>query len=107
QLFETPKKFGVTIGLIIICGVQNFGFYGVMTWVPTALANDVGFSFNDTTVWTVVTTIGMIIGIVVFGILADKLGRKPSFIIFQISSAIGIWIYFQFKIGRASCRERV
>ncbi|MFD2211632.1 MFS transporter [Virgibacillus halophilus] len=98
QLFDSPRKLGITIGLIIICGVQNFGFYGVMTWVPTALAQDVGFSFKGTTLWTVVTTIGMVLGILIFGILADKFGRKPSFIIFQICSAVGIWIYFQFTI---------
>lgn len=97
-LFDSPKKIGITIGLIIITGVQNFGFYGVMTWVPTALANDVGFSFSDTTIWTVVTTIGMVLGILIFGILADKWGRKPSFIVFQLTAAISIWIYFQFTM---------
>lgn len=96
QLFNSPKKLGITIGLIIICGVQNFGFYGVMTWVPSALANEVNFSFGDTTVWSVVTTVGMVLGIIVFGILADKFGRKPAFIIFQILCALGIWVYFQF-----------
>ncbi|GGB32023.1 MFS transporter [Virgibacillus dakarensis] len=98
QIFDSPKKVSITIGLIIICGVQNFGFYGVMTWVPTALAQEVGFSFSGTTIWTVVTTIGMVLGILVFGVLADKLGRKPSFILFQVCSALGIWIYFQFSV---------
>src|SRR5699024_2099190 len=44
EIFSSPKQTGVAIGLITMCGVQNFGFYGVMTWVPTALANELGFS---------------------------------------------------------------
>ena len=96
EIFSSPKQTGVTIGLITICGVQNFGFYGVMTWVPTALANELGFSFSNTTIWTIVTTVGMVIGILVFGLSADKIGRKPSFIIFQIGCAVVIWLYFQF-----------
>ncbi|TCP27799.1 benzoate transport [Scopulibacillus darangshiensis] len=95
QLFDSPKKTGITIGLIIATGVQNFGFYGIMTWLPTMLAKDLGYSFNQTTLWTVATTIGMILGIVIFGYIADKWGRKPSFITFQILAAIIVWVFFQ------------
>ncbi|MGG3574565.1 MFS transporter [Bacillus gobiensis] len=95
HLFSSPKTTGTTIGLIIATSVQNFGFYGIMTWMPTMLANELGYTFNKTTVWTVVTIVGMIIGIIIFGILADKIGRKPSYLIFLFSAAIIIWIYFQ------------
>lgn len=95
QLFDSPKRVGITLGLILITGVQNFGFYAIMTWSPTMLADQFNFSFSDTTSWTVVTTIGMILGIIVFGYLSDKWGRKPSYIIFQLASAIIVWIFFQ------------
>lgn len=95
HLFSSPKTTGTTIGLVIATSVQNFGFYGIMTWMPTMLANELGYTFNKTTVWTVVTIVGMIIGIIVFGFLADKIGRKPSYLIFLLSAAVIIWIYFQ------------
>ena len=41
----------------------------------------------------VVTVIGMIIGIYVFGYFADTVGRKPASITFYICSAAAIWIY--------------
>lgn len=94
-LFNSPKKTGTTIGLIIATGVQNFGFYGIMTWLPTMLASELGFSFNKSGYWTMITTVGMIVGIVVFGYLADRWGRKPSYLTFQISAAIMVWIFFQ------------
>ena len=95
QLFATSRARKATIGLIIASSVQNFGFYGIMTWMPTMLSTELGYSFNKTTVWTIVTTAGMIIGIIVFGYLADKIGRRPSYLIFLIASAIIVWIYFQ------------
>ncbi len=94
-LFNSARKTKVTIGLIIATSVQNFGFYGIMTWMPTMLAVEMGYDFTSTTVWTVVTIIGMLLGIVVFGVLADKLGRKPSYLIYLFAAAIIIWIYFQ------------
>jgi hypothetical protein len=27
-----------TIGMVILCSVQNFGYYGVMIWLPSYLA---------------------------------------------------------------------
>jgi len=95
QLFSSGKTTKVTIGLIIATSVQNFGFYGIMTWMPTMLSSQLGLDFNKTTLWTVVTIIGMIIGIIVFGYLADKIGRRPSYLIFLVASAIIVWIYFQ------------
>jgi MFS family permease len=95
QLFNSSKTTKITIGLIIATSVQNFGFYGIMTWMPTMLATELGVTFNKTTLWTVVTIAGMVIGIIVFGYLADKIGRRPSYLIFLFAASIIVWIYFQ------------
>ena len=95
HLFATPKKTGTTIGLVIITSVQNFGFYGIMTWLPTMLAKQLHFSFNKSLTWTFVTILGMLAGILLFGVLADKIGRKAAFIIFQLASAVMVWVFFQ------------
>jgi benzoate transport len=94
-LFNSPRRITTTIGLIIASTVQNCGYYGIMTWLPTMLAKELGFSFNKSGLWTISTIIGMIIGIMVFGYLVDKLGRKPSYIMFQLLSAVVIWVFFQ------------
>ena len=95
QLFASKKTTKITIGLIIATSVQNFGFYGIMTWMPTMLASELGYNFNKTTLWTVTTIIGMIVGILIFGYLADKIGRRPSYIVFLFAAAIIVWVYFQ------------
>ncbi|MFC5590133.1 MFS transporter [Sporosarcina soli] len=95
KLFSSTKTKKATIGLIIATSVQNFGFYGIMTWMPTMLAMELGLSLNGTTVWTVITIVGMLIGVMVFGFLCDKIGRKPSYIMFLVAASAIVWIYFQ------------
>lgn len=95
QLFASKETTKITIGLIIATSVQNFGFYGIMTWMPTMLASELGYNLNKTTLWTVTTIVGMILGILIFGYLADKIGRRPSYITFLIAAAIIVWVYFQ------------
>ncbi|RKS87788.1 putative MFS family arabinose efflux permease [Orbus hercynius] len=94
KLFKDPRTCLTTLGLTIACAVQNFGFYGLMVWMPTMIANELQLPFKNTTFWTISTTIGMALGIVVFGWLCDKIGRRPSYIIFLLVSAVSIWFYF-------------
>ncbi|MFQ1011725.1 MFS transporter [Gilliamella apicola] len=95
KLFKTPKNTATTIGLTIACAVQNFGFYGLMVWMPSMIASELKLPFKDTLYWTISTTIGMSLGILIFGWLCDKFGRRPSYIIFLLISAVSIWFYFQ------------
>ena len=95
KLFKTPKTTATTIGLTIACAVQNFGFYGLMVWMPSMIASELKLPYKDTLYWTISTTIGMSLGILIFGWLCDKFGRRPSYIIFLLISAVSIWFYFQ------------
>lgn len=82
-----------SLGLAILCSVQNFGYYGIMIWMPSYLAKSQGFGLTKSAVWTSVTIIGMAIGIWVFGHLADRIGRKPSFLLFQLGAVVMVLYY--------------
>src|SRR5205823_7445166 len=43
--------------------------------------------------WTGVTVIGMIAGIVLFGHLADRIGRRPTFLLYQFGAAVTVYVY--------------
>lgn len=85
----------VSLGVVILTSVQNFGYYGIMIWMPNFLANQLGFSLTKSGIWTAVTICGMMIGIWLFGQLADRIGRKPSFLLFQLGATASIITYSQ------------
>ncbi len=75
--------------------MQNFGYYGLIIWLPTYLATEFGYGLTQTGAWTAVTVVGMIIGILVFGFLADRFGRRPLFWTFQAGAALSVLAYSQ------------
>ena len=85
----------VSLGIVVLTSVQNFGYYGIMIWMPNFLSKQLGFSLTRSGLWTAVTVCGMMAGIWIFGRLADRIGRKPSFLLFQLGAVISIITYSQ------------
>jgi MFS family permease len=94
-LLKDRATIRTTVGITILCIVQNFAYYGIMIWMPTYLAKSLGFSLTKSGIWTAVTVLGMASGIWVFGQLADRIGRKPIFILFQTGAGIMVLLYSQ------------
>lgn len=84
-----------SVGIAILTSVQNFGYYGLIIWLPTYLSTEFDYSLTQTGAWTAVTVVGMIIGIMVFGVLADQFGRRPLFWAFQSGAALSVLAYSQ------------
>ncbi len=87
---ETTK---ISIGMVILCSVQNFGYYGVMIWLPNYLSSRFGFGLAQSATWTAVTIAGMAVGIFLFGHAADRLGRRPAFITYMLGAAVMVVVY--------------
>jgi MFS family permease len=85
----------ISLGMFILCSVQNFGYYGVMLWLPSYLTGKFGYSLTRSAMWTAATVLGMGFGIWLFGQLADRLGRRPIFFAFQAGAAIMVVVYAQ------------
>ena len=82
-----------SIGVTILCSVQQIGYYGLMTWLPYYLSVRHGLSIARSAAWTSVTVMGMSFGIWTFGQLADRIGRRPSFFLFQAMAAVMVIAY--------------
>jgi MFS family permease len=64
-----------------------------MIWLPSYLSKTFGYSLTKSGVWTAVTVLGMALGIWLFGIAADRFGRKPAFLVYQIGAVVMVFVY--------------
>ncbi|MBB6117377.1 MFS family permease [Rahnella inusitata] len=94
-LFRDKATTKASIGIFILCSVQNFGYYGLMIWMPSYLSKNFGFSLTKSGLWTAVTVIGMTFGIWLFGILSDRFPRWKIFLIYQVGAVIMVVCYAQ------------
>lgn len=83
----------ISLGMAILCSVQNFGYYGVMIWLPNYLATRFHYGLTQSAVWTAVTVLGMCAGIYAFGQIADRIGRRPAFLGYMLGAAIMVVVY--------------
>lgn len=95
QLIKDKATCKVSLGVVVLTSVQNFGYYGIMIWLPNYLSKQLDFSLTKSGLWTAVTILGMMFGIWAFGQLADRIGRKPSFLLFQLGAIISVVLYSQ------------
>ena len=94
-LFANAATMRITLAMMVLTTVQNAGYFGIMTWLPTYLSTVIGLSINKSSLWTAVTVSGMILGILIFGQLADRIGRRHAFWIFQTGAACSVLAYSQ------------
>ncbi|MFP5021715.1 MFS transporter [Pseudonocardia phyllosphaerae] len=92
-LLADRRTTRVTVAMIVLCSVQNFGYFGIMTWLPTYLSTQLGMGVTKGALWTAVTVLGMTLGILTFGQVADRVGRRPAFWIFQLGAAVSVLVY--------------
>jgi len=92
-LVADARTIRTSVGIVILCAVQNFGYYGIMIWLPTFLSKQMGFSLGKSGLWTAVTILGMMVGACLFGNLADRIGRKPTFLLYQLGAVVMVLVY--------------
>ena len=75
-----------------------FAYWGLFTWIPAYLASPVekggaGMSVVRSWAWIVPMQIGAFFGYVLFGFLADRFGRRPTFVFFVLAAAALVPLY--------------
>jgi len=80
----------------LICATMNaaslFAWWGLFTWVPRFLSmpraqGGRGLGIVMTSEWTIVMQGGTFLGYVSFGYIADRFGRKPTYIAYLVAAA--------------------
>ncbi len=84
------------LALLITNTFGMFAWWGLFTWIPAYLAlpaSQGGRNFNQfdfTTFLTILNLCGMFPGYLLFGLLADKFGRKRTFIAYLSLAALSV-----------------
>jgi MFS family permease len=92
-LVKDSETVKLSLGMAVLCSVQNFGYYGVMIWLPNYLSTRFGFALTQSAMWTCVTLAGMALGIFLFGHIADRIGRRPAFLGYMFGAAVMVLVY--------------
>jgi len=81
-----------------ICTSLLFAYWGLFTWMPAYLSTPIerggaGLGIVRSAAWIIPVQIGAFIGYNVFGFFADRIGRRPVFLIFVLGAAAVVPVY--------------
>ena len=65
-------------------------YWFAYSWLPGYLVQQRNFSLAASAVWVIIVQAGAFAGYLIFGIVADRAGRRPAFTIYGIIMAIGL-----------------
>lgn len=88
RIFAEPRNRKMFILWALTAGFLQFGYYGVNNWMPSYLESELGMKFKEMTAYMVGTYSAMILGKVLAGYMADKLGRRFTYAFGAIGTAI-------------------
>lgn len=67
-----------------------YAYWLIFTWLPYYLSSERGLGIVGAGIWIVISQVGAFIGHLVFGSLADRIGRRASFTLFTTIQSVGI-----------------
>ena len=100
----SPEFRGRTILATLLSAVVQFANWGLFFWLPGFLARPVeqggaGMSIVRSAGWIIPVQIGAYIGYNSFGFIAEKFGRRRTFVAYLVTAAVLVPLYGQ--LGRS------
>ena len=93
-------KFPLRIALFLTAmnAATMFAWWGLNLWVPSYLSlpstqGGIGLSTETMSLFIVAMQVGMWLGYVTFGFIADAFGRRPTYITYLLVAALLVWYY--------------
>jgi MFS family permease len=101
EIFRPPLLSVTVLGGLMGTGAQG-GYYAVTTWLPTFLRTERKLSVLDSSGYLTVSIAGAFCGYLAGGFLADKIGRRLTFLVFAIGAGVVAVTYTTVPFGDAA-----
>jgi MFS family permease len=84
-------RIGGRLAIAWILGVFKLGTYWTCyTWLPSFLRDQMHQSIARSTTWVLTAQVGQLTGMLTFGVVSDRIGRRPAFAIYSLLTALAI-----------------
>jgi MFS family permease len=96
-LFE-PDRARITLCIIAMNAATLFAWWGLNAWVPAylnlgAAQGGIGLSSRAMSLFVIAMQVGMWLGYVSFGYIADAVGRKRTYVVFLLVASVLLSLY--------------
>ena len=95
-LFQNKSALKILGLWMLASGLLHIGYNGVNHWMPHYIEHEMGLNFKAMTYYMVGSYTAMILGKLFAGVLADKIGRRFSFVIGSVLTAICLFLIVNF-----------
>jgi MFS family permease len=92
EIFK-PQYLRVTTMALLVSIFSMIGYWIIITYIPTYLQSILKIRIDQAPVFLVWSAIGAIVGYILYGIFAEKVGRRMSFFVFFIGMAIMVPVF--------------
>jgi MFS family permease len=90
---------GITAAASLLSIGAQGGYYSIFTWLPSYLESERNLNVVGTGSYLASVIIGSFLGYVLSGYLHDLLGRKRTFALYALLSALAIFLYTKIPVG--------
>ena len=92
EIFSPALRRRTLLGATV-AGLAMFGWWGASTWLPTYLQTVKGIPAATVALFMIVLNLGMFVGYNVFGLIADRIGRKYALVLSLTGVALTLPLY--------------
>jgi MFS family permease len=101
QIFAFPLLSTTILASLLALGAQG-GYYAITIWLPLFLKSSHNLSVLDTGRHLAIVILGSFFGYLAAAALTDRLGRRPTLIVFAVCSFLTVWMYTVLPLGGSS-----
>jgi MFS family permease len=101
EIFRPPLLRVTVLGGLMGTGAQG-GYYAVTTWLPTFLRTERHLSILNSAGYLAVSIAGSFCGYLAGGVLADRIGRRLTFLVFALGAGAVAVTYTMFPFGNGA-----